>query len=187
VVAYYWLYSVLQRWNDYSSTLKQTHLWDYNAGRINFVCNYNEIKWRRLFKITVIHCQTAFYNSFCFWKNCRLGFKFGVSLGALRKPLRKASIDFLMSVLFVCLSVCLFVFMEQGDIHWTDFCEILYLGFLKICRHIPVLVKMGRKSQTTCVTYCAHLYLTMIGLCNSGSVGYELRLKKKLSMEYRSW
>ena len=78
--------------NDYSSPLKQMHLWAYNAGRINLVCNYNEIKRR-----TLIQYQTTFYNSFCMWKAARLDLKFRF-LGAIAEKLCKATIGFLICV-----------------------------------------------------------------------------------------
>jgi hypothetical protein len=61
-----------------------------------------------------------------------------VSLLSTLAKLRKATIWFVMSV-------CLSIRIEQLGSHWTDFDEILYLSFSKICRENSSLIKIRQK------------------------------------------
>jgi hypothetical protein len=119
------------------------HLWAYNAGKINLVCNYNEIKRRTLLMRTVIQYHTTFYSSVCMWKAARLDLKFRF-LAAIGENLCKATTGFLIYVLSVfCLSVSLRHREQSEQTSTGGIFVTFYIQDFKNFHHFQMLVKIG--------------------------------------------
>ena len=75
--------------------------------------------------------------------------------------LQKVTVSFI-----IWLSVHSLVLMKQFGSHWTDFHEIYFIHFCKMCREHSVLLKSDKKSRYFTQNLCTDRSCFMPGICS---------------------